>query len=107
VRPSLRRGLRDRPGHQRRPGRDHLGTRTRHRDPGLHESRAGGGEHRAGRPRRPLQPGLRAVPDAGGGAAVHRCHRACHHRQAAERDPALAAVVRPPWCCAGGTRATA
>ena len=60
------------------PDRD--GTLARH--PGLHEPGAGAGRHPARRPQRHLQPGLRAVRDAGRRAAVHRSDAPGHRREA-------------------------
>ena len=60
------------PAHRDRPD---------HRNARVHEPRAG--QRRPCRcAHRPVQPGLRALRDAGGGAAVHRTHPAGDHRQA-------------------------
>ena len=52
---------------------------------GLHEPGAGGGRRARRCPDRRLQPGLRALRDAGGRAAVHRADGAGADRQAVQR----------------------
>ena len=78
-------GLRDRAGGE--PGRRRAAHRDRafSRHAGVHEPRAGDGRRDPRRPLRPVQPGLRAVRDAGGRASLYRADSSGDHRQAASR----------------------
>ena len=73
--------------------RVHHRPRLRGRHAGLHEPGAGQRRARSRRPHRPVQPGLRAVRDAGRRAAVRRHRRPRHHGAACHR--AAAADPRP------------
>ena len=61
----------------------------------LHESRAGDGRARDHGAERRLRAGLRAVRDAGGGAAVHGPDGAGDHRAGDDRGAALAHAAAP------------
>ena len=76
----------------------------RHRHARLHEPGAGSRRPPRGRAERHLQPGVRAVRDAGRRAAVHRAHDAGAHRQAAQR--AGPECVAGPAQRAGACRAS-